>query len=306
MVLLIHTFKSLLKWKSTLIYLLIISIVPIILGFVLREMYQNSSSMLSQVNQTIGIYNIEVFMWILGVPFLLNASAKGIGLISNEISDGTLGLLVSMKISRFKILFYKWIALYIVMIILGIVSIFLNYSIITIVSNMDYNVKIQLVGTIPNLIKYLLIIGFIVSALSILISLIIKSKINAVLSMTVFIIFIFLISPLFRNFLVGYYDKYYLYYFDLNYHFSLIYFNFINVNNILTPEAQSIMGMFMGIFDLGGLVDQDLSMILSNPIYKAAPVLDYIKVDSLLIFWIVLGFLSLVVSIRILIRRDIT
>src|SRR5690554_4138911 len=127
MVLFINTFRNLLKWKSTLIYLLIISIVPTIIGFILKyEIYKNTSSMLGQINQTMGIYYIEVFMWVLGVPFLLNASSKGIGLISNEISDGTLSLLVSMKISRFKILLYKWIALYTVMSILGIITIFLN------------------------------------------------------------------------------------------------------------------------------------------------------------------------------------
>ena len=170
-----------------------------------------------------GIYYIIQFMWVLGIPFLLNASAKGVSLINDEITDGTLGLLVSMKISRFKILFYKWLALYLSMIIIGIVSIFLSFSLMTLISNMDYNIKVVLINSIPNLIKYLLVLAFVITAISILFSLLIKSKINAILILTVFIILAFLASPLLKMFLVSYYERFYLYYVDFNYHFSLIF-----------------------------------------------------------------------------------
>ena len=47
MALLINTFRNLMKWKSTLIYLIIISIVPTILGFVFKyEIYRDTNPLL--------------------------------------------------------------------------------------------------------------------------------------------------------------------------------------------------------------------------------------------------------------------
>lgn len=307
MALFINTFRNLMRWKGTLIYLIIISIVPTILGFVFKyEIYRDTNPLLSQINQTMGIYYIIQFMWVLGVPFLLNASAKGVSLINDEITDGTLSLLVSMKISRFKILFYKWLALYISMIMIGIVSIFLSFSLMTLVSNMDYNIKIILIKSIPNLIKYLFLLAFLITTVSILFSLLIKSKINAILILMVFIILVFLASPLLKMFLVSYYERFYLYYFDFNYHFSLIFYNFIHTNSIFPPETQMIMGIFMGIFNLSALVDNDISKMINTSIFSERGIVEYLNVNYLIIFWILLGIICLVTAIRILIRRDIT
>ncbi len=308
MVILINNFRNLLNWKSTLIYIFVISIVPTIIGFVLKsEIYDGSMSISSQTDFTIGIYYILVFMWVLGIPFLIVASAKGIGLIANEMSEGTLGLLVSMKISRYQILIYKWIALYIVMLLLGTLGIFTNITIITTISNMDNNIKTLLIESIPNLIKYLILIGFIFSSLSILLSLLIKSKVVAIISITFYIVIIFLIIPLFKTLLLSYYEQYYLYYIDLNYHFSLIYYYFIDANNnTFSPAIQSVVGNFIGVFDLNKGVDKDLSVITGITLMKAAPVYSYLAATNLIIYWMLFGIIGLIVSIRILTKRDIT
>lgn len=307
MVLIINTFRNLLKWKNTLIYLVIISIVPTILSFVLRyEVYKDTNTLTNQLNTTVGIYYIVVFMWVLGIPYLLNIAAKGIGLIANEISDGTLGLLVSMKIARTKIIFYKWLALFISMLIIGVISILLNYTIITILSNMSDNIKVILAESLPGLVKYMVFLCFIISSLSILISLIIKSKVNAIISITVFIILIFLIMPLFKNFLMGYYEKYYLYYIDLNYHFSLIYYHFISGTNILTPDSQGILSIFMGIFNMEQAIDFDMMMITGKQLMATVPVYEYLSLKIIFFVWILIAVLSLGISMRILVKRDIT
>ena len=307
MVLIVNTFRNLLKWKSTLIYLVIVSIVPTILSFVLRyEIYKDTNTLTNQLNTTVGIYYIVVFMWVLGIPFLLNIAAKGIGLIANEISDGTLGLLVSMKIARTKIIFYKWLALFLSMLIIGVISILLNYTIITILSNMSDNIKVILAESIPGLVKYMVFLCFIISSLSILISLIVKSRVNAIIIITVFIILIFLIMPLFKNFLMGYYDKYYLYYLDFNYHFSLIYYNFISGASNLTPDSQGILSIFMGIFNMEQAVDLDMMMITGKKFLLTVPVYDYLSLKIIFFVWILVGVLSLGVAMRILVKRDIS
>lgn len=308
MVVFINNFRNLLNWKSTLIYIVVMSILPTIIGSVLKsEIYDGSMSMASQIDFTIGIYYILVFMWVLGIPFLIVASAKGIGLISNEISEGTLGLLVSMKISRYQIVLYKWITLYLVILLLGILGIFTNITIISTVANMDNNIKALLIESVPQLIKYLILIGFIFSTLAILLSLLIKSKVVAIVSITFYIVIIFLIIPLFKNFLFSYYEKFFLYYLDLNYQFSLMYYYFINGNNnIFTPAIQSVVGIFIGIFDLKKVVDNDLSILTGSTLMKTAPVYPYLDAFNLIIFWLSFGVMSLIISIRILTKRDIT
>src|SRR5690242_8056822 len=107
-----------------------------------------------------------------------------------------------------------------------------------------------------------------------------------------------------KAFLILYYDRFHLYYIDFNYQFSLIYYYFVNTGNILPPESQTIMGMFMGIFNLRELVDQDINMILNASFYKTVPILDYLNGRYLIFFWLMLGFFSLLLSIRLLIKRD--
>ena len=133
----------------------------------------------SQIDFTIGIYYILVFMWVLGIPFLIMISAKGISLIANELSEGTLGLLVSMKISRYQIILYKWFALYAATILLGLLGLLGTISTISFISGMDENIRQEIMKSLPYLIQYLFVVGFIFSSIAMLMSLFIKSKIFA-------------------------------------------------------------------------------------------------------------------------------
>lgn len=304
MTLFIKTFRDLLKWKSLTISLIIMAILPTILGFVLKyEIYGRGLSYKSQLDFTVGIYYILVFMWVLGIPFLIMTTSKGIGVLANDITDGTLALLVSMRISRYQIILYKWLAYYLVIIILGIIGIYENLAILTFISDMDTNIQNQLMQSIPNLIQYLLLMGFIFSNIALLLSLLMKSKIIATVSTTFLIIFIFLIIPLFKTFLMSYYEDYYLYYFDINYQFSSIYYYFIGKSNVeFTPVIQMIIGTFLGIFDTTKIMDPDLSF----PLLKSAEPLKYISVKNIMYFWSGLGLVSMITSIVILTKRDIT
>jgi ABC-type transport system involved in multi-copper enzyme maturation permease subunit len=283
------------------------SIVSIVLGFVLKyEIYEKQLSTQTQLSSTIGIYYILIFMWVLGIPFLIMMTSKGISLLANEFQEGTMSLLVSTKISRTKIVLSKWLALYITTLLLGTLAIILNLSIIYFVSGMSSFILNQLIQAIPNLIYYLLFIGFIFTTLSILMSLLVKSKVLASITMITIIILIFLIIPLFKSFLTVYYEDYYLYLFDLNYQLGLIYNYFISKSNIeLTPSIQNILGMFIGIFDLDTMVDSDLLAISDTALLSKASVRNYLNVRDLLLGWSFTGFMSLILSIIILQKKDV-
>ncbi|MDF2699023.1 MAG: family transporter protein [Haloplasmataceae bacterium] len=307
MTLFINSFQKLMKWYFTIIYISIMSIVSIVLGFVLKyEIYEKQLSTQTQLSSTIGIYYILIFMWVLGIPFLIMMTSKGISLLANEFQEGTMSLLVSTKISRTKIVLSKWLALYITTLLLGTLAIILNLSIIYFVSGMSSFILNQLIQAIPNLIYYLLFIGFIFTTLSILMSLLVKSKVLASITMITIIILIFLIIPLFKSFLTVYYEDYYLYLFDLNYQLGLIYNYFISKSNIeLTPSIQNILGMFIGIFDLDTMVDLDLLAISDTALLSKASVRNYLNVRDLLLGWSFTGFMSLILSIIILQKKDV-
>ena len=62
----------------------------------------------------------------------------------------------------------------------------------------------------------------------------------------------------------------------------------------------------MGIFNLNSLVDNDISIMINTSIFSERGIVEYINVNYLIIFWILLGLISLIIVIRILIKRDIT
>jgi len=284
------------------------SILSIILGFILKtDILENQMAVQTQLNFIIGIFYIVVFMWVIGIPFLIIMSAKGISLIANEFQEGTMGLLVSTKISRIKIVFYKWLALYFATVLLGTLAIIENISILYFITDMSEVFYTPLINSIPNLWLYLLFIGFVFSTIAILISLVIKSKVFATVTMITIIILIYLIIPLFKTFLMSYYEDYYLYYFDLNYHFSMIYYYFISKGNVeLAPSIQMIMGTFIGIFDVTTITDPDLGVTSGELLLSRAPILKYITVKNLLIIWGLFGGFSLLFSMLILRKRDIS
>lgn len=70
MTIFLSSFRKYMKWKFTIVYIIIMSILSIILSFVLKhEIYGKDLSLVSQTDYTIAIYLISVFMWVLGIPF---------------------------------------------------------------------------------------------------------------------------------------------------------------------------------------------------------------------------------------------
>jgi len=283
------------------------SIASIVVGFVLKqEIFGKEMAPQIQQSFTIGIFYILIFMWVLGIPFLIIISTKGISLIANEFQEGTMSLLVSTKLSRIKIVLYKWLAIFLSLILLGILAIFENLSILYLISGMNDIILNQLIQTVPSLLMYLLFIGFVFSSISILLSLIIKSKVIAIIVMITIIILIFLIIPLFKNFLIGYYENYYLYLIDLNYHLSMIYYYFISQNNVeLTPSIQITFGTFIGIFDLNSITDSDIVALTGKNLLTKASIHNYLNVRHLIIAWGFIGILSLGSSMFVLHVRDV-
>jgi len=145
------------------------------------------------------------------------------------------------------------------------------------------------------------------TALSMFVVTVFKHRTRAIISLVVFIMLFQLILPMFKPLLMysGQYESYYVYLYDINYHFGIMYYSIINLfsNVKFSPLAQMRISDFIGIFSIvveGNNEDQDLGFMPDR--YTT---LQYISPIIIFTFWIVLSSLLMVLSYRILKKQDI-
>lgn len=310
MILFIQTFRNNLRIKNILILSVIFSIISVILGLTIKNaILQNESfDLLTSSNMIITIFFIQSFIWSTGIPFLITITNRGVNMILKEVDEGTMILLVSKPFHRYRIILEKFLGNFISTIFLSVWLTSLNILLLFIISGFDTYILNKLITAIPGVIIYSVLISFIFYSTSLLLSLLLKKRtLSLILSISFFMI-MFLIIPLFRSILsgLGYYDKYSLYYYDINYHFGIMYaelFSHFLPHNI--PTIMTIpLGSFLGIYNVSSIesiMDPEIGMLLSD-----IPFIQYMNVLYIFILWICITIVSLITSIIILNKRDFT
>ncbi|QVK17309.1 ABC transporter permease subunit [Mycoplasmatota bacterium] len=302
-----HTFKRMLTLKFLIIYFIIF--IPIFLGFtaLFNIDMKNVSSYIIMRDHYLSNFFIVTFMWSLGLPFLITTASRGSALIQKEIDDDTLVLLVSKPINRKRIYLEKWLASFAISTIIGLLSIFLSLTLYIIVFKIDSMILLMFISLIPSLIIYILFINFVLTSLSMFVTALFKHRTRSVITLVIFIMIFQLILPIFKPLLIQsrVYEKYFVYLYDLNYHFGIIYYSIINLFSTVSfsPFTQIKIAQFVGIFSTGfnGYdMDRDLGFLPDH--FQA---LNYINPIFVFIFWILLSSLFMWLCYRILKNTDI-
>ncbi len=243
------------------------------------------------------------FFWTLGIAYTSIIGTSGSHLIAEEVSSGTMLILVSKPISRIKIFLGKYLAVIFFGMLISFISIFtIGWSGVLIKSgNIDH--FISLVPFLTALYLYSVFIVFLFTSITMAFSSIFKKSRTASMIVLILIIFSFLAFMIIRTLTGALYGTFQIYHFDLGYHLGNVFVLFIETLNAIPPSAAWLMffGQITGVYSLTSTIDPDQGINLGG--------LDktnyYLPIFSLLI-WILIAALLLFFGIWSLKRREIS
>lgn len=244
-----------------------------------------------------------VFFWTLGIAFTSVVGTSGSSLIAEEVSSGTLLILVSKPVSRIKIFLGKYIALYLYGILVSFLSIFILgwTSVLAQSGNMDH--FIGLLPFLSALFIYSLFILFLFTSITMAFSSLFKKSRTTSMVVIIIVMMSYLAFFLIRSLTGTFYGAFQLYHFDLGYHLGNVFIFFIETLNAIPPSInwQMNFGLMTGVYDLTPNLDPDQYINLGG-LEKTNY---YLPIFSLLL-WVLIAVLLLIFGILSLRKREIS
>ncbi len=222
---------------------------------------------------------------------IINATGP---LISEELKSGTLLFLVSKPISRTRIILSKFIALF----VFGTILSFLSLSIICLIAIMKYSF-VDIGSYLGIFFLYGLIMTLFFGGITMGFSSIFSRPRNVLLLPLALVIFSFLVMMMFKPLLLfaadNWYEDFFLYNFDIGYHFSNI---FLWIGESFDPE---ILDYFAMIFWMFGIIKMEYDGWEVNYVKT-----NYYPPVVSFLFLIVIAGILITIGIISLKKRDIS
>ncbi len=249
------TIRELMSLKR-LVTVLIVGLVPaIFLGSVVwgESFRSGTMSLEMQVHSLVGYFLLISFMWIAGIYLAYVITASGMDFISKEEEQGTLLLMVSKPISRFQFILGKFLALLVTTLLLELVILFGSITVFWALLGLDADVIKPLIGLVPWIFLYSVIVIILFDALTIAISALFRGSVIKTVITMLMIMLIFGLGPILRAAWPTTYDNYNLHYIDPGHHLGNIYVSFSNQaeSGRMTPQIQAYLGLFTGTYKAG-------------------------------------------------------
>jgi len=244
-----------------------------------------------------------VFFWMLGLTFTSVIGTSGSSLIAEEVSSGTLLILVSKPISRIKIFLGKYIALYLYGMLVSFLSIFILGWTTTLIQSGNLDHFIALIPFLTALFIYSLFLLFLFTSMTMAFSSIFKKSRTTSMIVIIIVMISYLAFFLIRMLTGTFYSAFQLYHFDLGYHLGNVFIFFIESLNAIPPSInwQMNFGMMTGVYKLTPNLDPDQYINLGG-LEKTNY---YLPIFSLLL-WVIIAVLLLIFGILSLKKREIS
>lgn len=295
------TIERILKIKNIILILSLVLLAVMGMSFGFQEMVGDLTkiNLDNQMQMTVGLFGVVSFMWITGIPFLLIIIGFGSGLIMDEETDGTLLLLVSKPIKRYKIVLGKFIGLIISGFLLQVTCILGGAILFYNITGIDPDSLKLLIKILPGIIIYSLIVLLLFSTLSILLATILRKKVSAIIILLLLIMLTYGLTIILRDIIetIG------LSYFDLNYQLSNI-FNYLVFERAgikTNPMLQMIMSLFIGVYE-NAATSFDVDFQALPPSLK---IKDFVSPTISIMTCLIASATSLLAAIFIVNRRDV-
>jgi len=196
----IHNLLKILKFKTVLIYLLLVEGGTTLSFFTTRYLW-SQGFLSSRFSSSTFVFFLNIgFYWILGLPLLIFHYCRGIGLILEERKEGTLLLLVSKPIARYKLILGKWLALVFSALLLGFGNILIAGGLITYFIWPDFEAICHLVELVPFFTLFILFIACCLPAIAVSLPFFICSKRILNIRIVLLSLLFYLVNPFWNSF----------------------------------------------------------------------------------------------------------
>jgi ABC-type transport system involved in multi-copper enzyme maturation permease subunit len=202
----------------------------------------------------VGYYVVISFFWMTGF-FLayLVVGTSGLELIDQERRSGTLLLMVSKPISRTQFLLGKFLALVLTSIMLEAVVLPVSVLVIWASLGLDPSTVSALMGILPWIFLFSLLVILLFASLSIAISTLVRNAMIRNTAFTLVVLFVFAAGPIMRMSWPSAYEDYLLYYLDGSYNLGNAYVQVLDRAETirLAPQSQAWLGITTGAYKAG-------------------------------------------------------
>jgi ABC-type transport system involved in multi-copper enzyme maturation permease subunit len=225
-----------------------------------------SMSLDMQTSYLAGYFVLITFLWTAGffLSYLLVGSS-GLGMISSEEDRGTLLIMLSKPISRTQLLLGKYVALVVTTLVYELAILFGSITILSIMLGLDTQVVNELIGMVPAVMIYTVLLALLFAALSVLLSGVIRSGPVRGAVFVALLLYVFAAGPIMRLAWQDTYEEYRVHYVDAGYNMGNAYLTLLGgaESDLMTPQGQAWFGITTGTFSGGpGVL---LSTFLGSP-----------------------------------------
>ncbi|NLM21991.1 MAG: ABC transporter permease subunit [Peptococcaceae bacterium] len=256
---LLHNLLKLLHYRTALIYLLLVEGGSLLALLTVKYLW-SQAILTSQLSSNFIIFFLQLcFFWLLGLPWLLFIFVQGCGLISRERKEGTLLLLVSKPIARYKIIVGKWLALVLAAFILGLCSLIITLGLIAFFVLPDYTIIYQLLRFVPFWGLYILYLTFCLAAVAISLSVFTCSSRMINLLFLGLGLFFYVLIPIGKAYAQLQVKMEYLNWLDLAAYVQNFYYFLISIPQVI--YGPNFSGYCNAVFPLGLLLPGVISII---------------------------------------------
>lgn len=297
------TFRDICKINRSIAFIIITTIIPFIVAYAgLGEVKNFPLEM--QILTLRDILFFTTYIWVAGIPLAFFAGITISGFIAGEVNEGTLLSLVSKPVRRWEIIFGKFFAYFIYILILETIAIFSTTYILVTVSGCHLSVFNSLIKYLPLLILYTIFVALIFGAIPLALSVIFKKT-----SLIILVIAGITIMSYFGFFIVrmayfDYYEKYHLYHVDLGYHIGNIFVLLLDNFGIRpTPMFQFIMSLFSGTYDTSGMAIKENDQEFWIPQFQYN---DYYSQIKSFFLWVFFPVALLFIAMIKIYKKDIS
>ena len=297
------TFRDISSMKKGLIVIPIMLVVPLI--FLLIPPAIDFGLVSPHHAATVNSFSLvfPVFFWTLGIVFTIVIGTSGAPLIAEEIKTGTMLILISKPITRTRIFLGKYLAVFLLGMVLSFIAIFSIGWITVLFNSGNIDHFISLIPFLTALYLYSLFILFLFNSITMALSSILKKPKNVSVIIILIVIVSFVAFQFIRALVGDFYEGLQLYHFDLGYHLGNTFIFFMETFNVVPRSIswQNLFAMLTGVYKFTNTIDPDQRIDLGG-LEKTNY---YLPIFSLLI-WIIIAVLLLIFGIYKLKKREIS
>ena len=237
--------------------IVIIGLAPPILLAALwwRNLFQGGTmSFEMQAGYLVGAFMVMSFLWMAGFYLAyFGISFSGLESVAKEDERGTLLLMVSKPVSRLQFLLGKFLALMLSALLLEAILLLGTIVAFWGILALDPEILGALLGLVPWVFLFSVIVAILFAAISIALSTLIKNDALRGIAMMLVLALIFSAGPMLRALWPNGYEDYRLYYLDGSYNLGNAYVLLLDQaeRGRMIPGAQAWLGLSTGAYKAG-------------------------------------------------------